>query len=54
MAMKKMKKKEMLMKNQVSHIRAERDILVKARNPWIVELKFSFKVSILFPSQNLI
>lgn len=41
-AMKKMKKSEMLYKNQVSHVRAERDILVKAKNNWTVELKFSF------------
>lgn len=44
-AMKKMKKKEMLKKNQVGHVRAERDILAKADNKWIVELKYSFKDS---------
>lgn len=42
-AVKKMKKSEMLAKNQLAHIRAERDILSQ-RNPWIVELKFSFQV----------
>lgn len=41
-AMKKMKKSEMLYKNQVSHVKAERDVLVKAKNPWVVELKYSF------------
>ena len=41
--MKKMKKKEMLKKNQVGHVRAERDILAKSNNPWIVDLKFSFQ-----------
>lgn len=41
-AMKKMKKSEMLYKNQVSHVRAERDVLIKAKNPWVVELKCSF------------
>lgn len=41
--MKKMKKKEMLKKNQVGHVRAERDILAKAKNPWIVDLKYSFQ-----------
>ena len=41
-AMKKMKKKEMLKKNQVGHVRAERDILAKSNNPWIVDLKYSF------------
>lgn len=38
-AIKKMKKKEMLMKNQIAHVRAEKDILSNANNPWIVELK---------------
>lgn len=42
-AMKKMRKKEMLKKNQVGHVRAERDILVKANNPWITNLKYSFQ-----------
>ena len=42
-AVKKMKKKEMLYKNQVTHVRSERDILVKAKNPWIVSLKYSFQ-----------
>lgn len=40
--MKKMKKKEMLKKNQVGHVRAEWDILAKAKNAWIVDLKYSF------------
>lgn len=38
-----MKKQEMLYKNQVAHVRAERDILALAQNPWIVELKSSFQ-----------
>lgn len=38
-AVKKMKKQEMIYKNQVGHVRAERDILALANNPWIVELK---------------
>ncbi len=41
--MKKMKKKEMLKKNQVGHVRAERDILAKSKNHWIVDLKYSFQ-----------
>lgn len=41
-AIKKMKKSEMLFKNQVAHVRAERDILALAKNPWIVDLKCSF------------
>ena len=42
-AMKKMKKSEMLYKNQVAHVKAERDVLIKAKNPWVVELKYSFQ-----------
>jgi serine/threonine kinase 38 len=42
-AMKKMKKSEMVKKNQIAHVKAERDILSKAKNPWIVELKYSFQ-----------
>ena len=41
--MKKMNKSEMIYKNQVGHIRAERDVLATAHNPWIVELKCSFQ-----------
>lgn len=42
-AMKKMKKSEMKFKNQVKHVKAERDILASANNPWIVGLKHSFQ-----------
>jgi len=41
--MKIMKKNEMLKKNQVQHIRAERDVLALADNPWVVKLHFSFQ-----------
>ena len=41
--MKKMKKDEMEQKNQIEHIKAERDVLVKAKNHWIVDLKTSFQ-----------
>ena len=41
-AMKKMKKSEMVFKNQVAHVKAEREVLVRARNAWIVDLKYSF------------
>ena len=37
-----MKKSEMIKKNQIGHIRADRDILTTLDNPWIVELKYSF------------
>ena len=30
-------------KNQVLHVRAERDVLSEAKNPWIVDLKYSFQ-----------
>lgn len=43
MALKKMSKSEMLYKNQVAHVRAERDVLANAALPWIVELKYSFQ-----------
>ncbi|CAD8177645.1 unnamed protein product [Paramecium octaurelia] len=42
-AVKKMKKSEMLYKNQVCHVRAERDLLAASDNPWIVQLKCSFQ-----------
>jgi len=42
-AIKRMKKAEMINKNQVNHIKSEREVLVKARNSWIVDLKFSFQ-----------
>lgn len=42
-AVKKMKKKEMVHKNQVQHVKAERDVLAKAKNPCIVNLRSSFQ-----------
>ena len=41
-AIKQMIKTEMWKKNQLAHIRAERDILVSSNGIWIVELKSSF------------
>lgn len=43
LALKKMNKSEMVFKNQMQHIKAERDILATALNPWIVSLKYSFQ-----------
>ena len=43
LALKKMNKNEMLCKNQMQHVKAERDILANAANPWIVGLKYSFQ-----------
>jgi len=42
-ALKKMKKTEMVYKNQVSHVHAERNVLVAAASPWIVQLHSSFQ-----------
>lgn len=42
--MKSMLKENMIIKNQVGHIRAERDILTESENPWIVTLFYSFQV----------
>ena len=45
-AMKTMIKETMVMKNQVSHVRAERDVMAKAKssNRWLTKLLFSFQV----------
>jgi serine/threonine kinase 38 len=41
--MKILRKMDMLAKDQVAHIRAERDILEKADNPWVVKMFYSFQ-----------
>jgi serine/threonine kinase 38 len=41
-AIKKMKKEEMIKKNQSKHVIAEREILAQADNKWIVDLHLSF------------
>ena len=33
----------MLSKNQILHVRTEREILTTAKNPWIVNLRYSFQ-----------
>merc|ERR1719204_376333 len=38
-----MRKKDMIDKKQVTHIRAERNLLAAASNPWLVKLLFSFQ-----------
>ena len=38
-----MKKEEMIYKNQVGHVRAERNVLANADIPWIVDLICSFQ-----------
>ena len=43
LALKAMVKDQMVVKNQVGHVRAERDILSEANNPWLVKLQYSFQ-----------
>eukprot|EP01083_Nonionella_stella_P092977 260391_1 len=42
-AMKTMRKKDMVAKNQVTHVQAERDLMAAADNPWLVKLAYSFQ-----------
>ena len=44
-AVKKMKKECMFEKNQVMHVRTEKEILTNANSRWIVGLRNSFQVS---------
>ena len=50
MAIKRLHKQHMVNRNQVAHVRAERDVLVEAynlqqkeKNPWITDLYYSFQ-----------
>lgn len=45
-AMKILRKIDMLEKEQVAHVRAERDILVEADHQWVVKMYYSFQDSI--------
>lgn len=51
-AMKTLKKTEVLKRNQVAHVKAERDILAEAENDWVVKLFYSFQVRFLFLKQK--
>lgn len=42
-AIKKMKKKDVIKKNEIEHIKAERTILSKSANKWIIDLYCSFQ-----------
>ncbi|CAN0430119.1 unnamed protein product [Laminaria digitata] len=42
--MKSMLKEHMILKNQVTHVKAERDVMAEADDPWIVKLMYSFQV----------
>lgn len=45
-AMKTLKKNEMVKKDQLAHVRAERDILAEsAHTDWVVQLYYSFQDS---------
>ena len=43
-AMKTLRKSDVLRRNQVAHVKAERDILAEADNEWVVKLYYSFQV----------
>ena len=43
-AMKILHKSDMLEREQVAHVRAERDILVEADHQWVVKMYYSFQV----------
>lgn len=45
-AMKILRKADMLEKEQVAHVRAERDVLVEADHQWVVKMYYSFQVFI--------
>lgn len=42
-AMKSLKKSEMFKKDQLAHVRAERDVLAESNSPWVVQLYYSFQ-----------
>ncbi|XP_022921269.1 serine/threonine-protein kinase Warts [Onthophagus taurus] len=44
-AMKTLRKSDVLKRNQVAHVKAERDILAEADNEWVVKLYYSFQDS---------
>lgn len=47
-AMKTLRKADVLKRNQVAHVKAERDILAEADNEWVVKLYYSFQVSMMY------
>lgn len=44
--MKILRKADMLEKEQVAHVRAERDVLVEADHQWVVKMYYSFQVGL--------
>lgn len=53
-ALKTLQKKDVLKRNQVAHVKAERDILAEADNEWVVKLYYSFQVNYLTSSLFLV
>ena len=51
-AMKILRKTDMVAKEQLAHVRAERDILVEADHTWVVKMYYSFQVSNQTNSKN--
>ena len=43
MALKKLRKAEMVRRGQVDHVKAERNVLAEVHNPYIVRLYYSFQ-----------
>ena len=43
-AIKILRKADMLEKEQIAHVRAERDVLVEADHQWVVKMYYSFQV----------
>jgi protein-serine/threonine kinase len=44
-AMKTLQKDEMVKRDQLAHVRAERDVLAESNSPWVVQLFYSFQDS---------
>lgn len=44
-AIKTLRKSEMFKKDQLAHVRAERDVLAESNSPWVVQLYYSFQDS---------
>lgn len=53
-AMKVLRKADMLEKEQVAHVRAERDVLVEADHQWVVKMYYSFQVGSWMTSVGVI
>ena len=49
-----MKKEDMHNKNQVLHIRSEKEVLSISKNTWVVDLKSSFQVPFTLNPYSLI